>query len=427
MSITPATAPLPLTDITIRSLGGLGDGIVDYEGSPLFVAKACAGDKLRVRISRRSAQEFTGEIVEILEPGPDRQDAPCPHYSECGSCSLQHLKPAAYQQFKRDRLASALRQSGYGEQQAGITFLEPATRRRADFSLTWQGGKLALSYYKLGSHTPTPISQCLILEPELQAFLPKLPPALAALPFIRQCKAVSITAADNGIDAVITMQERKPEYDKALAAMAASVGLARLSVSVRAGEFYIVHEPAPIAIRADGLEIAVPPEAFLQATREGQAMMIAFIQDAIKGAKTVADLFCGVGTYSFPASRSAFVSAFESDRTMTMQMRHNIDQLGLAKKVNIARRDLFKTPLVPSEMNRFDAVILNPPRTGAKNQCQQLAVSKVKTVVMVSCNPATWARDAKILKDAGYSLTKVQGIDQFVWNPHFEIVSLFTR
>jgi 23S rRNA (uracil1939-C5)-methyltransferase len=410
-------------EITVRTLGGLGDGIADYQGGALFIPKSCPGDHARVRITRQHRHEAQGEIIELLQAGETRVPAPCAHYSECGSCTLQHLSADAYRRFKHDRLASALRQAGFPDHAADIIFLNPATRRRADFKL-FQGMP---SYYRLGSHTPVPIRECLILEPTLQAMLPRLTPALKTLSCADACHSLSLTATDHGIDAVLGMAGWNPHHLPALREFASSLDLTRLCVQVKSGGLHIACEAKPVTVTVDGHAIAIPPGAFLQATREGQDLMVSFIQEALHGAKNAADLFCGVGTYSFPLSRHATVYAAEGDPVMVAQMQANIETLGLGKRLRAESRDLFTTPLTSGELSRFDAVVLNPPRVGAKRQCEMLAASKVKTAVMVSCNPATWARDARILKDSGFSLARVQGIDQFVWNPHFEIVSLFTR
>lgn len=426
MSI-PSHSSASVVDVTITSLGGLGDGIADVNGKPLFVPKSCVGDRLRVNVTHQTAGEMRGEIAEIISGGADRVKAPCPHYADCGGCTLQHLESTAYRNFKTKTLISSIRQAGFEYDNPIIAFLDAASRRRVDFKLLHKDGAVSLSYYRLRSHTPIPISQCLILEPALQALLPTLTKAIGALPMARLATAVSVTAADSGTDVVLDLKKWEKDYIVPLQSLADTLKLARLTVRLPSYQLRVIVERATVSIDLGGFAVAIPPDAFLQATRAGQALMIEAMQGAAKGASYVADLFCGIGTYSFPLSKHAAVHAVENDAMMLEQMQMNIERHKLDKKMVTERRDLFKTPLTVKELTPFDMVAINPPRMGAKAQCEQLAASAVPVVAMASCNPATWSRDAKILKNGGFSLVSLQGIDQFVWSPHFEIVSVFRR
>lgn len=423
-SFTPSDS---LIDVTIHSLAGLGDGVADHNGKPLFVPKSCVGDQLHVRILKQTASETRGEIAEILSPGPDRIDAPCPYYADCGGCTLQHLSPDAYRGYKYKRLESAVRQSGFSFDNPSIAFLDASSRRRVEFTIAQKENGVSLAFHRLRSHTLIPIDQCLVLEPTLQAALPAITQALSALSFRHTLSLLSLTATDSGIDAVLGLGVWEKRLTDDLLALAETLDLARLSVTDQNGPPRILSERRPVTIRLGAYDIAFPPYAFLQAAQKGQELMVGMIQEATQGARNVADLFCGIGTYSFPISAHARVHAIEIDASMVEHMRMNIARHRLGGTITASARDLFRTPLTASELNRFDTVIINPPRAGAKNQCEMLAASRVPTVVMVSCNPASWTRDAKILKNAGFSLKSLHGIDQFVYNPHFEIVSVFTR
>ena len=397
-------------DITIDSLGGLGDGIGRHDGRPVFVPKSCAGDRLRIRVTQQAKEFIRGEIQEILSPGPEREKAGCTHFADCGGCSLQQLAPNAYRAFKRKVLADALSHAGFAGTAADVVFLDAATRRRVEFRL--QGGKLA--FHGLRSHHLVPVDDCIILEPALAALAKKLPALLPS-----DTSSVSITAADSGIDLLVTSQT-KPATAPLLA-----LGIARIGhddgKSIR-----LLHETAPITMQLGGYDVALPSDSFLQAAKEGQDVLTRFVLAHAGDAKNIADLFCGIGTYSLPLSRDASVTAFELQGTAVESLAATARQHAIAG-FSAKARDLFKHPLTADDLGKFDAVVVNPPRAGAKVQCEMLAKSKVKKIVMISCNPASFARDAKLLKEEGFMLAAAQGLDQFVYSPHLEIAASFTR
>lgn len=352
-----------------------------------------------------------GAIEEILSPGPGRVAPPCPHFSVCGGCTLQQLVPEAYRTFKTRILHNALAAAGFPMPDAKVHFLPAASRRRVEFKVTAEG---TLGLLPLRSHLPIAIGECLILEPELQSLIA---PVNDWLPMQdhAQIKSIGLTAADSGVDMVVAY--RIPPSQGA-----SELNVARLTARLPDGSLKTLRQLAPVEMRLGKHTIPLPPDAFLQATREGQHLLTQAALEATAQAKSVADLFCGIGTYSIPLSDRARVHAVEMEAAM-------IENLTLRHLPNLTgeRRDLFKNPLTPQELRRFDAAILNPPRLGAKMQCEQLAQSKVKTIVMISCNPATFARDAKILAKDGYQLESAFGVDQFVWSAHLEIAGVFRR
>lgn len=413
MSISPVT-------VTIESLGGLGDGIASLNGKPLFVPKACAGDQLSVRIVHQTKEALRGEIVSVEQPGPDRATAPCLHFDACGGCTLQQLSEESYREFKTRMAESALRQAGFPDIKIETIFLPAASRRRAEFK--FDGQKLA--YFAARTNDLVPIDNCLILEPALAALMK---PLARDLKKISGIKTVSLTAADSGFDLQITLIHNDKPDVAVLDKMAETLGLSRIGIRSKNDEYWGAVKRAPVTMHLGGYDVALPPDAFLQASSEGQKILTDAVLAGTEGAKRIVDLFCGIGTYSFPLSARASTHAVELDAAMIGSLKKSIKQHNLSEKLSAEERDLFRNPLSAKELNSFDAVVINPPRIGAKSQCEDIAASTVSRVVMVSCNPATFARDAKTLKDGGFRLESTKALDQFVYSPHLEMVAVFSR
>jgi 23S rRNA (uracil1939-C5)-methyltransferase len=419
-----------LPEISIHTLGGLGDGISQLDGKPVFVEKAAAGDVLRVRLIQKTKEFSRGEIETIIKPGADRVQPPCPHYAACGGCNLQHLSESAYRQHKHKVMADALAHAGFAGKPFTAHFLPASSRRRVE--LKWDGKRFA--YYASRSRDLVAINGCLILEPALQALLTLLAEALAASSLASNIKTVSLTAADSGIDVAITSNHPHPLASSLpspfkgegqgeglfLESLAHSLDISRITLD---GQLII--ETKPITMQLGSHAIALPAGAFLQASKEGQRLLTEAVLAACKGESSVADLFCGIGTYSIPLSEKVRVHSVELGAAMIAGLRSEAKKHGL--NLSAEQRDLFTAPLKKEELERFSAVVINPPRPGAKAQCEALAGSNVKKIVMVSCSPASFARDAKILKNAGFSLLSAKAIDQFVYSPHLEIVAVFGR
>jgi 23S rRNA (uracil1939-C5)-methyltransferase len=405
-----------LPEISIHTLGGLGDGISQLDGKPVFVEKAAAGDVLRVRLIQKTKEFSRGEIETIIKPGADRIQPPCPHYEACGGCSLQHLSESAYRQHKHKVMADALAHAGFAGKPFTAHFLPASSRRRVE--LKWDGNRFA--YYASRSRSLVPIDGCLILEPALKALLAPLASGLTSWRDHSAIKTVQLTAADSGVDMAIETNRPIAADAEFFSNLAITVGLARITLD---GQLII--ETKPITMQLGSHAIALPAGAFLQASKEGQRLLTEAVLAACKGEASVADLFCGIGTYSVPLSEKARVHSVELGAAMIAGLRSEAKKYGL--NLSAEQRDLFTAPLKKEELERFSAVVINPPRPGAKAQCEALAGSNVKKIVMVSCSPASFARDANILRRGGYSLSQALMIDQFVYSPHLEIVSLFSR
>ncbi|MDX2073206.1 MAG: hypothetical protein SFX19_02435 [Alphaproteobacteria bacterium] len=399
--------------LTIDRLGGLGDGSGKHDGTPVFVSKSCVGDVLKVKETSRTKEAIRAEIVEILTPGPDRTPAPCPHYDACGGCSLQHISGESYQEFKRAVVTSALGYAGFPEVVPEFHFLPAATRRRADFKV--EGGKLA--YVSSKSHDRVAIASCLILLPELDALITPLNKRLPDFPHVT---GLSMTRADSGIDLLLQVTSSEGGLE-AYQDLAEALPIARLSVQWPSKSITSLAQTDMVLMNLSGHDVPIPADAFLQASAEAQALITERVVKATNSVSPVVDLFAGIGTYSFPMSARARVHAVDNNGPMIDHIR------SISPKVSVDKRDLFLHPMTAFELAKYKAAVINPPRMGAAAQVKQLCTSGIPKIVMVSCNHATWSRDAKTLKAVGYVLQSLAAIDQFVYSPHVELVSIFSR
>lgn len=393
--------------------------------------KAVAGDVLRVRVIHETSEFRRGEVVEVLKAGEQRQAAPCPHFSACGGCSLQQLQEIYYHEFKKRIVTNSLRQAGFEAQDIKTIFLPAASRRRAEFKLLKEHGRWSLAYLGNRSHTKVAISTCLILEPALQKILPLLQDLLGSLTFVRDIEAVNLTAADSGIEVILSLNRTAKltaqgnVFESKLKHVLDALKLTRISITDSRAVPLAVIENGYLTMRLGKIDMHLPHDAFLQATKEGQRLLTEFTLTESTGKKRILDLFCGIGTYSVALAENATVHAADDHLIMTSNLRHAARTHNM--RLTTEKRNLFVNPFTTDELKGFDGVVINPPRSGAKAQCEQLAVSQIKNIIMVSCNPATFARDAKILKNAGFMLKNIIAIDQFVWSPHLEIAASFIR
>lgn len=400
--------------VVIASLGAQGDGIAQVDGKPLYVPFTLPGERARVRMDGER-----GELIAVEQESPDRIAPVCPHFGVCGGCALQHLAADPYRAWKRQVVATALSHRGLEIPLLDPLVSPPASRRRARFTMKRAARGLIVGFAERRSHRLVEVTACPVLRPEIVAALPLLRRHLAAL--VSREAAATLTLTDRGLDVALNgVKAAGAEGLAALAALAEAGNFARLSSD---GET-IVERRAPVARFAAG-EITLPPAGFLQATREGEAALIDIVQQAVDKAARVVDLFAGVGTFALSLPQASLVHAVESDAAAVRALSDAVRRSG--RKVVVERRDLFRNPLLPVELQGYDAAIVDPPRAGAQAQVAALAASTVSTVVMISCNPATFARDARVLLDAGFSCRAAQPVDQFLWSPHVELAAAFRR
>jgi len=371
-----------------------------------------------------------GDLVDmdgaLVERGPHHQAPVCAYFGRCGGCQLQHVDDAAYAGFIRDRIAQALASQGLEiPELAPVHLSPPASRRRASLRATRSGKRITIGFNEGESHQIIDIGQCPVLDPTLVALLAPLRELLPTLIEDRKAAVVTMTLCDQGVDLMIGPLEI--DNYRALEAMndfASAHGLARLSVDSGYGA-EPVHMPEHPTISFGGIPVRLPAGAFLQATPDGEAALRRAVETIVSGRKRIADLFAGLGTFALPLSAAAHVTAIDAAGAAIAALG---EAAGRARRPLVARhRDLFRAPLDVIELNGFDAVVVDPPRAGARNQAQMLARSKVPSIAMVSCNPSSFARDAKTLIDGGYHMRKLWPVGQFRWSTHVELVAWFER
>lgn len=415
--------------IAIETLGAQGDGIGRFGTEAVYIERALPGETVVADIARDKDGIWRGRLRELVSASPLRRQAPCRFYESCGGCSAQHMTEQAYRQWKTDKVAALLKAKGIVPQVwDDPVFVPAATRRRAGFTILRRQDRIIIGYHGKRSKTITDIPDCLVLHPGIMALrtalMPYLPHMIAGA---RPCD-LFIQMADNGFEIVLTgFVGNKGHPD--LAFREAAADIVHNSRVVRVGwrarerdEPEIIVEAAKPIIGMGKLTVTVPPRAFLQPSAEGQAALAAAVTSYMPGAGGhIADLFSGCGTFAGALLAAGFFcDAYEGDGASVQALK----QAGHARSFC---RDLFADPLGGGELNRYAGVVIDPPRAGAKAQSLALAQSAVPHIVAVSCNPATFARDALILQEGGYRLHRLRLIDQFTWSAHSELVGLFGR
>jgi 23S rRNA (uracil1939-C5)-methyltransferase len=416
-----------LVELTVERIGARGDGIAQYRGEPVFLPFTVPGDRVRARLGAHRHGGREGLIVDRLASGKERAAPRCRHFGTCGGCALQHLDHALYRQTKLGAVNSALERVGIDPGVVGPMRLVPPERRRARVGLARPRNPrvpVRIGYRERFRHELIDLRECPVLEPALFALIGPLrqigrdliPPGGSA--------EATVTRNDSGIDLLIEAAER-PDLGicEVLARFAGECDLARIVWRSGADELVIV-ERRPVRVLLAGVAVPFPPAAFLQASTSAEMILVEEVLSGIGPARPVLDLFAGLGTFAFALAQAGPVHAIEGDmRSAAALARAAADQ----PKVTVERRDLARNPLAASALARYAAAVFDPPRAGAIRQAEALAASAIKTVVAISCNPATFARDAAKLVGGGYRLERVTPIDQFVWTPHIELAAVFRR
>jgi 23S rRNA (uracil1939-C5)-methyltransferase len=408
----------------IIEIGAKGDGIARENGAAIYVAKTAPGDVIEAAVKGEH-----GTIQKIITPSPVRAEPPCPYFSKCGGCSLQHVTPEYYGEWKIKKVQAALaRENVKVDEWQEPVFLPAATRRRASMAAINKGGRIVFGYNEVRSHNVIDIRECLILNDALEAKILGLRPYLPRiLPEGKEC-GVTIQNVDGLFGLVLTGPLQKNgrfslEQDEAFGELMEALDIARLSWRLKDfGKTEIILSRKPVIKKFGSVTVALPPAAFLQASREGEDTLVKLVVENLNGAKNVADLFSGSGTFAGHIAQFANVTAIDGDNGA-------IASLAAARhpRITAKQRDLFKNPLSEPELDVFDAVVFDPPRAGAKEQAGRLAYANTRKIIGVSCNPVSFARDAAILSEGGFTLKSVTMVDQFVWSAHVEIAGVFTK
>jgi 23S rRNA (uracil1939-C5)-methyltransferase len=402
-------------EVRIERLGAQGDGLAQGPDGPLFVPFTLPGELVKVAAE---PGEPRAEALAILEPSPERVAPVCQYFGTCGGCALQHIEARAYLAWKREQVIAALASRGLEVPVGEVRAVPLASRRRAAFTLGRTARGVAFGYRAARSHAIVDIAACPVLNSSIVGRLPKLKSLLAPLLGGKREARVTVTEADQGLDVAVEGIRPSAGLFAKLAATGARIGAPRIMID---GESVILAgEPS---VTLSGAQVRLPPGAFLQASRESDAVLAGLVKSGVGRAKRVADLFAGIGTFTFALAGSAEVDAFEQDEAAIAALTGAARTTPKLKPVRTFSRDLFRAPLSARELARYDAVVLDPPRAGARAQAEALAASKVPKVVMVSCNPGTCARDLRILVDGGYRITRVVPVDQFLFSPHIELVA----
>jgi len=409
--------------LTISTVGARGDATAEAENGPIYAPYALPGERVRARIAGHRA-----EVLEILEASPERQAPGCRHFGRCGGCQLQHWREAAYLAWKREQVREALARRGFG-----AIAVDPVIaawgegRRRAGLHAARQGGKVRLGFIERGGARLTPIGECPVLAPRLEDVALKLTPLADAVLPERGEITLQCLLTDAGVDVAIKGAGRAELMRRAtlerLSALTHEIGLARLSID---GEPIVTR--AKPTLRMGRAVVTPPPGAFLQATAKGEEVLAQLTREALAGARRVVDLFSGIGTFALRLAEEADVLAVEADEEMLAALKAAADSAGGAlKEVRVLRRDLLRTPLSSLEMKKVDAAVIDPPRSGARLQAEQIARAPIGKLAYVSCDPASFARDLKVLVEHGFTVTRITPVDQFRWSPHVELVGALER
>lgn len=409
--------------LAISAMGARGDSTAEGADGPIYAPFALRGEEVRARVAGDRA-----EVIQVLKPSPERQAPVCRHFGRCGGCQLQHWQEAPYLDWKRDQVVQALAKRGM----AGA-IVEPTIaawgegRRRAAVHAARQNGQVRIGFIERGGARLSPIAECPVLVPALEAVVLKLGPLAELVLPQRGEITLQCLLTDSGVDVAIKGAGRADLLQRAalenLSAAAESLNLARLSID---GEPIV--ERAKPTLRMGRATVTPPPGAFLQPTVEGEEALARLTLDALKGAERVIDLFSGIGTFALRVAEQAEVLAAESDAEMLTALKKAADGAGGAlKQVTTLRRDLLRTPLSSLEMKKFDGAVIDPPRSGARLQAEQIARAPVRKLAYVSCDPASFARDLKVLIEHGFTLTRITPVDQFRWSPHVELVGALER
>jgi 23S rRNA (uracil1939-C5)-methyltransferase len=354
----------------------------------------------------------------LLAPGPHHQDPPCRHFPECGGCQLQHVDDVAYRGYLVSRVETALAQHALETEIRAPHLSPPNSRRRASLRALKVGKGAVIGFNGTKSHRIVDMREDHILRPELFTLVDPLRRLLGDLLQSRRTAEVQMTVVDQGVD--VTLKGVEPQGLAAMEALTAfceAQALARLSIDQGFGA-ETLYEPVPATISLSAIPVAFPVGGFLQATADGEEALAGAVTEAVGDAKRIADLFAGLGTFALTAKASY---AAEASRDAAAALKR------AAPNMAVEHRDLYRRPLARDELAAFDAVVLDPPRAGAEEQITALANSSVQRIAYVSCNPATLARDAKMLVDGGYALDWVRPVGQFRWSTHVELASCFTR
>lgn len=407
-----------MSEVLVTRMGAQGDGIAEGPAGPLFVPYGLPGERVRGEIEGERLK-----IAEVADASADRIAPECVHFGTCGGCLLQHWRRAPYLAWKRGLVVDALARERIEADVAEVVDAHGAGRRRVIFHARQYGARTVVGFAERRSHAMVDLSACPVLAPALRDALPAAREVAGLLASLRKPLDIQVAASETGLDLDVRGSGPLPPLlTMDLAAIAERFALARIT---RHGEL-VLQRAAPVLVMGRA-RVEMPPAAFLQATAEGEEKLAEAVKAGTMGARRVADLFAGMGTFALRLAEAARVHAVEGNAAAMAALLKAVRATAGLKGVAGEARDLFRRPLLADELSAFDAVVMDPPRQGAEAQARQLAGARLGRLVYVSCNAATFARDARMLLDGGWRLEGVTPFDQFRYSPHVELVGVFTR
>lgn len=402
-------------EVVIESLGAGGDGFA----AGVFVPFTLPGE--RVAISRRGQR---AELQRVIEPSADRVTPVCPHFGQCGGCALQHGSDSLVAAWKRDLVVRALASRGIeGVEVRDVLTSPPASRRRITLSARRTRKGVIAGFHAAGSDEIVAIESCPVAHPDLVAAIPRLDEVIERAASRTSEVKITLTRSDAGIDCAV--HEAKVLNNAGLALLSGVGVRAKVArLSWNGDPAITLKRPVQIVGRA---HVVPPPGGFLQATPAGEAALVEAVREAVGSAAVIVDLFSGSGTFALPLAEQAEIKAYDAEREALEALDQAWRGAEGLRRIETERRELFHRPVLASELKNVEAAVIDPPRAGARAQAGQLAQSRVPLIASVSCNPTTFARDARILLDGGYRLDWVQPVDQFRWSSHVELAARFSR
>lgn len=408
--------------LLIDHVAWFGDGVAPLPGGNVYVPYTLGGET--VEVAEVHGHPDRRKLVEVRQASPERIAPFCPHFAVCGGCAIQHWDAEAYRAWKRNVVVETLAQAGITCEVAPLLDAHGSGRRRVTLHARMGTHEvLKVGYAAASSHDIIPIDRCPILDPALDGALDAAWAISEALRPMRKPLDLQFTATRGGLD--VDVRGSGPVNAAMTTKLSAIAQAHRLARLTRHGELVLLRNPPVVAMGS--AEVTLPPGSFLQATEAGEEALAALVLDHARRAKHVADLFCGVGPFALRLATKSRVAAFDSEAGSVAALQKAATSTSGLKPVKAEARDLFRRPLVPQELRDYDTIVFDPPRQGAQAQAAQLAASKVPSVIAVSCNVATFARDARILIDGGYRIEGVTPVDQFRHTPHVELVARFSR
>lgn len=413
----------------MEELGAQGDGLAAWAGKTLYIPAALPGERVRVKTGDKRSDGLGCTLLEVLQPAPERIQPICEYYAQCGGCALQHVDETFYAQWKRARVTEVLAKRGFSDVPVlDPVLIKPGTRRRVTYTVQRRGKRLDFGFNARASHDIVTIESCPLLVPSLNAVIEPLGELMRQVLDDGERARLLLTACDNGVDMVIEADKHPGlAAREAIAAFAGHGYAARVSWKEPDFPAEPVAQVQMPKVDLSGVSLELPMGAFLQASVEGERAILGQILVGVGKAARIVDLYCGVGSFTLALARQAIVRAVDSLEPQVRALERAAGRTNLGGRVLAEVRDLDRQPLDPAELNKFDAIVFDPPRAGAAAQAQQIAQSNVLKVVAVSCNPATFARDARILVNGGYQLVDVLPVDQFTFSAHVELVARFER